>query len=443
MGQSFAMEMLYQYIWKYGMLPEGLTTTDGMPVEVMSPGVLNLDSGPDFSGARLRIGEDEMVGNVEVHVKASDWFAHHHDKDPAYSNVILHFIAVHDRRIPASCGGYIPQLAYQIPEAFQRMYARLAENISKVKCEPDLWRLAPLTIVTWLDSLSIERMQLKARRILDEVRRTQGDWQQVCFVTFARALGFSLNSQPLEMLARSLPLSILAKHSDDPFQLEALVFGQAGMLDTSLHIFDDYYQRLCREYFFLARKYGLRPMRSDLWKFSKTRPQNFPTRRIALLARAVSGGFRMLDRILDRHCDADTAPELFNYILDGYWTDHIDFDKPGIRLPSVLSHQNMLLLMINFVAPMLYAFGASHGDPDIAERGLDIWKEIEPENNTYIRQWHNAGIKCESAMDSQGLLQLRKEYCDRSRCLECRFGHALLRDFSEASDTLIREPMAN
>lgn len=434
------MEMLYQYIWKYRMLPSGLTTVDGVPVKVLWPGVHNRDAGPDFSGARLRIGGDEMVGNVEVHVKASDWFAHHHDTDPAYANVILHFVAIHDRRVPDATGGYIPQVSYQIPESLERLYARLADKIARVKCEGDLWRLSPLTISSWLDALSVERMQQKALRILDEVGSNGGDWQHACFVTLARALGFSLNSQPLEMVARSLPLSVLAHHSDDIFQLEALLFGQAGMLDTSVHIFDEYYQRLCREYFFLARKYGLRPLRSDLWKYSKTRPQNFPTRRVALLSRFVLGGFDMLARILDRKCDSDTAPALFDYTLDGYWTEHIDFDKPGMRLPAVLSPQNIRLLMINFVAPMLYAYGASHGDPDTAERGLDMWRDLEPENNTYIRQWRNAGLPCESATDSQAMIQLRKEYCDRARCLDCRFGNALMRDISEASDALVREP---
>lgn len=431
------MEMLYQYLWKYRLLPPRLKTVDGQRLRVVNPGVLNRDSGPDFSGARITIDDQDWAGNVEVHVKASDWFAHGHDKDPAYDSVILHFVAISDRRIPDREGGNITQLAYQIPDPFIRLYAHLAEKIAAVKCEPYLNLLHPLTVTDWLDTLSVERMQQKASRILDEVEHSQGDWQHACFVSFARALGFSLNSLPLEMLARSLPLSILAKHSDDIFQLEALLFGQAGMLDTSQHIFDEYYQRLCREYFFLAHKYGLRPMRSDIWKFTRTRPQNFPTRRIALLAQSLAGGFSMLARILDRDCDYESAPALFDFTLSGYWSEHLDFDRPSPRLPAVLSEANVDLLIINFVAPMLYAYGASHGDAEMAERGLDFWNEIEPENNTYIRQWRNAGIDSKSATDSQALLQLRKEYCDRSRCLECRFGHALLRDVSD-TPTFVR-----
>lgn len=421
------MEMLYQYLWKYRLLPDGIKTDDGRSIDILYQGRHNTDAGPDFSGARLRIGGQEWAGNVEVHVKASDWFRHGHDTDPAYSNVILHVVGVNDTRVPDSRGGFIPQTVATFPDSFMRLYARLAEKIRAVECEDIVGSLPPLTVTDWLESLSVERMQVKARRIIDLVKYVEGDWERACFITLARALGFSLNAEPLEMLARSVPLTVLSKHSDDIFQLEALLFGQAGMLDTSIHIFDEYYQRLCREYFFLARKYGLRPMRRDIWKFNRTRPQNFPTRRVATLARSLSGGFSLLSRILDPACDSESAPELFDWKTDGYWDSHLDFDRPGTRLPSALSESNVALLVINLVAPMLYAYGAAHGDPEMAERGLDIWHDLDAENNTYIRQWRHAGIRCETASDSQALIHLRKEYCDRNRCLECRFGHALLR----------------
>ena len=438
------MEKLYQYIWKYRLLPKELATTDGRAVKVISTGLHNSDSGPDFSGARLIIGGDDMAGNVEVHVKASDWFAHNHHTDPAYSNVILHFVAISDKYIPDGCGGLIPQVAYQIPESFQRLYGRLADNIRCVKCEAELWRLPPLTLTSWIDSLAVERIQQKAGRILDEVKQSNGDWQRACFITFARSLGFSLNSLPMEMLARSIPLQVLAKHSDNLFQLEALIFGQAGMLDVSKFILDQYYQNLCREYYFLSRKYGLRPLRQDIWKYNRTRPMNFPTRRLALLALALKGGFGMMARILDYDGTQDSVDSLFDFKMEGYWASHFDFGKPILTTGlSALSSSNLQLLLINFVAPMLYAYGAAHCDPDLAERGLDIWRDTEAENNTYIRQWRNAGISCVSAVDSQALLQLRKEYCDNGHCLKCRFGHALLREMSDASDRLLREPREN
>lgn len=424
------MEMLYQYLWKYRLLSPDLATTDGRSVTVLNPGRHNLDAGPDFSGARLRIGGQEWAGNVEVHVRASDWFRHGHDSDPAYGNVILHVVGVNDARIPDGHGGFIPQLTATFPEQFVTLYARLAEKISDVECADLLPSLPPLAVTSWLDILAVERMQQKSQRVLDTLAQVEGDWERTCFITLARALGFGLNAEPLEMLARSIPLKFLARHSDDIVQLEALLLGQAGLLDTSIHIFDEYYQLLCREYFFLARKYGLKPLRRDIWKFARTRPQNFPIRRIAMLAQSVSGGFSLLSRILETRPDSESLAPLFDWRLSEYWATHIDFDQPGTRLPMTLSHDNITLLLINLVAPMLYAHGASRSDPDFAERGLDLWRDLEPENNSIIRRWTAAGIPCTSATDSQALLQLRREYCDRSRCLDCRFGHTLLRSAS-------------
>lgn len=431
------MESVYQYMWKHGLVGErkktfasrrAILTVDGQKIEILHPGRHNTDAGPDFIGARLRIGDEEWAGNVEIHVKASDWHRHGHGADPAYDNVILHVVGVNDTRINGRDGISIPQAVITFPESFISLYSRLAKDISASQCEDRIKEIPPLAAMDWTESLAVERMQQKSRRILDTVKFVEGDWERACFITLARSLGFSLNAEPMEMTARSLPLSILAKHSDNLLQLEALVFGQAGMLDTSVHIFDEYYQLLCREYLFLRRKYDLKPMRADLWKYARTRPQNFPTRRLAMLAKAVEGGFSLLSRIIDPSCNNETAGALFEWEIDGYWSDHLDFDQPGSRLPNTLSAAARRLLTINLGAPMLYAYGAWRGDADMAERGLDIWRDEEAENNAVIRRWTSAGLECRNAADSQGMLQLRKEYCDRNRCLECRFGHLLLRN---------------
>lgn len=430
------MERVYQYLWRHGLIGDRrkagrgrvIHTVDGRRVEVVCNGRLNTDAGPDFLGARIRIDGEEWAGNVEVHVKASDWHSHNHDRDAAYDNVILHVVAVSDTRIHDRNGREIPQTVISFPESFISLYSRLAENISNVPCERELASLSPIVKTGWMESLAVERLQQKARRILDTVRMTGGDWERACFITLARTLGFSLNADPMEMLARSLPLYVLAKHSDDIMQTEALLFGQAGMLDSSRHIFDEYYQTLCREYYFLARKYGLRPMWPDMWKYARTRPQNFPARRIALLAQTLMGGFSLFSSILDPSCNNETACALFDWKLDGYWLEHLDFDKPGIRLSPGLSENAVQLLAINLAAPTLYAYGAWRGDPELAERGLDIWKDASPENNVIVRRWKAAGLSPFNASDTQGLLQLSKEYCDRNRCLDCRFGHILLRE---------------
>lgn len=409
------------------MLGRSLRLVDGTAVEVISPGVLNTDSGPDFSNARIRIGDMQWAGNVEIHVRASDWYRHGHDTDAAYDSVMLHVVAIDDKNISRRDGSLIPQVAVSFPENFFRIYASLSDNISGVRCENMLSAIPSLVREDWLETLAIERMQMKATRIIDECRGLGGDWERTCFVTFARALGFGLNSEPFEILARSIPLGYLHRHADNLMQLEALLFGQAGMLDTSLHIFDEYYQQLCREYYFLARKYGLRPMRQEIWKYSKTRPQNFPHRRIAILAKSLHGGFSLLSQLLSVEKDPDKIREMFRFKYEGYWLTHSDFDRETPYGANALSAASIDLLIINLVAPMIYAHCAAHGDYEGAEKALDIWGMLQPESNMYIRQWTHAGLPSHNAMRSQALLHLRKQYCDRNDCLNCRLGHWLLR----------------
>lgn len=427
------MEKLYQYLWKHRMFGRNMQSVDGEQIEILSPGILNTGAGPDFSSARIRIAGTEWAGNVEIHVRASDWFRHGHDSDSAYDTVMLHVVAVTDRRVQRPDGSTIPQVAVGFPESFLSMYSALSEEIADVRCRHQLSEVPEIVKEMWIESLGVERIQLKAERIMAEAERLGGDWESACFVTFARALGFGLNGEPFEQLARSIPLGYLRRHSDNLLQLEAIMFGQAGMLDTSQHIFDEYYQLLCREYFFLARKYGLRPLRIDMWKYSRTRPQNFPHRRIALLAKSLAGGFRLLSEIRAAGCDTQKLTKLFDIRLDGYWLTHSDFDREARCGSGVLGATSVDSMLINLAAPLIYAYGAAHGDPEGAEEGLDLWRRLPAENNMYIRNWKNCGLECGDAFRSQALLQLRKQYCDAGGCLKCRFGHALLRAKMEKS----------
>lgn len=421
------MERLYQYLWKHSMLGQSLMLSDGRQVKILNPGILNENSGPDFSGAKIRIGDTVWCGNVEIHVKASDWYRHHHDTDPAYDGVILHVVAIDDKRVKRTDGSNIPQVGVTFPEEFYRLYLSLADKIRDVRCRYHIPLLSKITIEDWLSSLAVERMQQKSQHILSILQWTQGDWERTCFIAFARALGFGLNSEPFEMMARSLPLNILAHHSDSIFQIEALLFGQAGMLDMSQHIFDEYYQSLCREYYFLSRKYGLRPLRNDMWKYSKTRPGNLPHRRIAMLAQYLYGGFSLMADIIASNGIEERARELFAMDLDGYWKGHHRFGSETQKAPVSLTKGSEDLLLINLVAPLIYAYSAHTGDYVKGEQAFSLWIDIDAEHNTFIRQWQACGIKCEDAMHSQALLQLRKTYCDAGRCLDCRFGHSFLR----------------
>lgn len=409
------------------MFGKRLTDADGAAIEVIDPGNLNTDSGPDFFNSKIKINGVEWIGNVEIHVRASDWQRHSHDSDPAYDSIILHVVSISDRRIYRNDGSLIPQVTITLPEDFFKTYAALTESPDTVKCAPSLSRLSRLNMTDWLESLSIERIQAKAQKVNDILAINGNDWEQTCFVMMARALGFGLNGDPFEMLARSIPLRILHHHSDNPLQLQAILFGQASMLDSSIHIFDEYYQLLCREYYFLARKYGLKPLRPGLWKYSRTRPQNFPHRRIAFLAKACEGGFSLFSKILDNSKDSNSLRELFKWGLTGYWHTHFSFDTDAHSISDTLSEASITLLIINAVAPLVYAYGFSRGDYDLAERGLDLLSELPAENNAITRAWSLHGIKADNALRSQALIHLRKEYCDTRKCLSCRWGHALLR----------------
>lgn len=409
------------------MFGRKLRDSGGDSVEILDPGRQNFDSGPDFFNSKLKIGGVEWAGNVEIHVKASDWYRHGHDSDPAYDSVILHAVGVSDRRVARADGSLIPQVEILMPEDFYRTFRCLSENRTSVRCSDSISSIPALAVTDWLETLSVERIQAKANRIAGILKSTGGDWEQACFVSLSRGLGFSLNGDPFEMLARSLPLKILAHHSDNPLQLQALLFGQAGMLDSSNHIFDEFYQSLCREYYFLARKYGLRPMRGSLWKYSRTRPQNFPHRRIALLAKICEGGFSLFSRIRDVGGDVDKARELFHWSLDGYWHSHFSFDVEARMSSDSLSGNSVDLLIINVVAPLIYAYGGFIGDPDFAESAFDILDRLPAEENVILREWRRFGLPAGDARRSQALIQLRKEYCDAGKCLFCRFGHQILK----------------
>lgn len=421
------MEKLYHYLWKTGIRSTDFKDVDGLVVEVIDPGVHNHDAGPDFFNSKIKINGIEWVGNVEIHVRASDWYRHGHSDDPAYENVILHVVGVSDKRINRPDGSLIPQVELHYPESFFRTYLALAEGTGNVRCSGQFPRFPRINTEDWFESLSLERLQQKSSKVKELVRLHDGDWEQTAFILLARGLGFGLNSDPFESMAKTLPLRILHHHSDNILQLEALLFGQSAMLDSSMHIFDEYYQALCREYYFLARKYGLRPMRPGLWKYSRTRPQNFPHRRIAFLASACSDGFSLFNSLLQNAGDHEGMMKAFEFKTGGYWQNHYSFDSAACNAPTELSRSSRILLCINVGVPLVYAYASATGNLELAEKVLSIMQDLPAESNAITREWQNIGIEACDAARSQALIHLRKEYCDKNKCIYCRFGHFLLR----------------
>lgn len=423
------MEILYQYLWHNTLFGRRLPLVSGGSVDVLRPGRLNRDSGPDFFNARLGFGDGEWAGNVEIHLKASDWYRHGHDSDPAYDSVILHVVNVADRDVRVADGRLLPTVEVNVPEGVSKTFDELMSDRKGIRCAAGLNAIPPLARTDWVESLAIERIQAKSQRISNLLAESGGDWNRTLFVTLARGLGFRLNSIPMEMLAKSISQNFLGRHADNILQIEALLFGQAGLLRPGAFPTDDYFNLLCREYDFLSRKYSLSPLPADIWKYSATRPLNFPERRIALLAKAFcSAQDSMLDSLRANAGDLKKTEETFAWKLDGYWAENLNFGMKGSdkKVPVMLGRQLRRLLVINVAVPVLYTYGAMYGDDRLMDCALGLLEQLPPEKNNRTRNWAEMGLVAEDALRSQALIHLHDSYCDCGRCDECRFAYALI-----------------
>lgn len=415
-----------QYVWKHRLWrSEDMVTNTGKKVRVVDPGLLNTDAGPDFFNAKIEIDGHMWVGNVEMHYRATDWKRHHHDSDKAYDSVILHVVAKDDAPVRRTNGELIPQLVLEVSPQFNADYASLVGATIEVPCATKIKQVPHLTIVEWVEGLAFERLHGKVERIHQLLNSFNGSWEDVCYVTLARNFGFGINNDAFERLARRTPLRLLGKHSDSVLQIEALLFGQAGMLDAQKPGMDSYYNQLCTEYAFLSNKFQLTPMEKESWKLFRIRPQNFPYRRIAMLAQFIEGGFRMMNRILEAEGEKEMRA-LFEVELSGYWTKHYTFGKPNERATATLSRSSIDIILINTVAPLLYAYGELTGNYEMTDKAIKLLEDLRAESNSIVSHFVAYGIDCPDALTSQALVQLKREYCDARKCIYCKIGHHLL-----------------
>ena len=420
------MEKLMQYVWKHRLWrSEDMVTNTGKKVRVVDPGLLNTDAGPDFFNAKIEIDGHMWVGNVEMHYRATDWKRHRHDSDKAYDSVILHVVAKDDAPVRRTNGELIPQVVLEVSPQFNADYASLVDATIEVPCATKIKQVPHLTIVEWVEGLAFERLHGKVERIHQLLDSFNGSWEDVCYVTLARNFGFGINNDAFERLARRTPLRLLGKHSDSVLQIEALLFGQAGMLDAQKPGMDSYYNQLCTEYAFLSNKFQLTPMEKESWKLFRIRPQNFPYRRIAMLAQFIEGGFRMMNRILEAEGEKEMRA-LFEVELSGYWTKHYTFGKPNERATATLSRSSIDIILINTVAPLLYAYGELTGNYEMTDKAIKLLEDLRAESNSIVSHFVAYGIDCPDALTSQALVQLKREYCDARKCIYCKIGHHLL-----------------
>lgn len=401
------------YVWANRLFPQNnLMTVDGKRLQIINPGIINNGAGPDFFNASVIIDNQIWVGNVEIHLRASDWHRHKHTDDPAYQTVILHVVEEDDRPVYRLNGEVIPQFVMKCRADLNASFRALADfSVDTLPCAGAISQIPAIYLTDWVTALGYERLHEKVERIERIVTANSGDWNEAAYITIARALGFGTNSEPFERLARATPLRILRRHADNPLIVESILLGQAGLLDHAVRS-EGYTPRLVTEYEFFAKKFGLQPPSDMNWKFSRMRPQNFPIRRISYLAGLICTCRDFTSRLLAIERLADVYEMLADVARTGSGNH-----------TATLSKASLDILCINAVIPLGYAYANYNGNYTRAREISELLHEIKPENNRITTMFATAGIAIPSAFVSQAMVQLRREYCEKRKCLYCRIGH--------------------
>lgn len=421
------MESLLYYVWKYRLFStEQLSTTNGTLFTVIDPGIRNTAAGPDFFNAKIKIDNTVWVGSIEIHEKASDWFRHGHEKDKAYDSVILHVVGEADTDVFRSDGQLFLQFVLTVPEAVQKNIDWLLYREVPVPCIERIGEVCSLHIASWLEALLSERLERKTQDIFRLLDLYKGDWNEVFYILLTRNFGFGINSDAFEWLAKSLPLRYIQKQRGSSSQVEALLFGQAGMLDETIE--NRYYKLLQREYQFLKHKFDLKPLDASLFKSLRMRPGNFPHLKLAQLAAI----WLQHDTLFSVLLDANTPSEIKNYFRVSpyeYWNTHYHFRYSSEKKEKKLGESGLNILLINTVVPMFFAYSIRAKRPEYSERALRLLESLPPENNFIVTAFTKAGVVIKNAGDTQALIQLYREYCEKKKCLYCRVGFRLLKQF--------------
>ena len=419
------MEKLLHYVWQHRIYPLGtLHTEDGAEVDIIDPGLHNFNAGPDFFNAKVKIGGQLWVGNVEIHERASDWFRHQHQQDAAYNNVVLHVVSVADEQALTLDGKSLPQLVLTVPPEILRNYEELLHEDTFPPCYRIIPHLPDIKKHAWLAALTAERLEDKTNRLRGYLQRTCKDWERTFFIALARNFGFSVNSEAFEEWAFLIEPSAVGKHRDNAFQVEAFFFGQAGLLDDTAvaqERRDDYFCRLQKEYAFLKHKFSLTPMDFHHWKFLRLRPQNFPHVRLSQLVDLYFRQGVNFSRILETR-NLNSLRSLLRAEATDYWRRHYTFGTDSVENPKQLQNASLDLIIINTVAPLLFTYGKERLDESLCERAFNLLEETRAEHNFITRSWAAAGLPVRNAADSQALIQLKREYCEKRDCIRCRFG---------------------
>lgn len=420
-------ENFLHFIWQFQLYKTlDLFCVDGERLRILNPGISNKNAGPDFNRAKLSIGGITWIGDVEIHIKSSDWLLHGHQKDPAYDSVILHVVYQYDLPVYRKDGSVLPVLVLEklFPEQLFDHYDQLINSINKFPCEKQIREINSVVVNGFLSRMMVERLEQKSAQVFDKLARLAGDWEATFYYFMAKSFGFKVNEIPFELLVSALPLQVLRKHLNNALQVEALLFGQAGFLSGSFK--DEYPRKLKREYLFLQKKYGLEPIGPGAWKFLRMRPQNFPTLRLAQFCGLMIKSDRLFSRMLDIEHLPDLVKLLENLQVNPYWLSHYHFRKETKKVRLQLGTRSVHHLIINAICVFLFSYGKYVDQPQFISRAINLLEQMPAENNAIIGWYRASGIVVDNAFFSQALLQLNKYYCAQKKCLNCGIGIKIL-----------------
>lgn len=419
-------EDLLYYVWNLKTFDlDDLQTTSGQPVQIIQAGIRNQHSGPDFLQARIRIGPEIWVGHVEMHVLSSDWLKHQHQEDKAFQNVILHVVYQEDEKISLPNGEELAciELKDRIRPMLIGQYENLMLAQNWIPCEKNERPVSIPALRGWYESILVERLAAKTNRIQEVLENTDYDWEEAFYRTLGRNFGFNVNADVFEALTISLPRKILIKHKDKLKQVEALLYGQAGLLHQSFQ--DDYALDLKAEYDYLQMIHKLTPLQEQQWKYMRMRPANFPTIRIAQFAVLIFKTVHLFSKMLAARSVTEIV-NMFQSDVSGYWKNHYIFDQESEKKSKKLGASSIHLIIINTVIPFLFHYGQTHRMEAMQDRALRFLEELPAESNQIIRRFKSLDFEAKTAFDSQALIQLKNFYCDHKRCLECTVGNSIL-----------------
>ncbi|MHC1705641.1 MAG: DUF2851 family protein [Tenuifilaceae bacterium] len=418
-------EDLLYFIWKNSFFTfNSKHTVDGDLLEVINPGNFNNDSGPDFFNAKLRINKTVWAGNVEMHINSSDWYKHGHHNDSAFDNAILHVVVNDDRPAINTKGRIIPTLVIKYPDVLEWNLLRLTGSGKWISCEESFRSFDSISKSMWLSNLMVERLEQKSQYVFDLVNQTNGSWEDAFYFSVARSFGLKVNALPFELLAKATPLKVLAKHKNNLFQLESILFGQSGLIfNTEAN--DEYIESLIKEYQYLKHKFNLTSIDGNLWKCLRMRPTAFPAIRIAQFASLVHSSSSLFSKIIEVENGKDIL-RLFNADTSEYWRTHYTFGTKSPRSIKRLGDETVRVIAINSIVPFMFAYGIFRANDNLKDKAMGLLESLKPEKNNIVSGFNNLGLNALSAFESQAMVHLKTNYCDTKKCLYCHLGAKLL-----------------